>query len=96
MNLKDITFSNIKNYIQGYSRWFLQNSLPEHTKEQVLFRASQCPEDCARDGKCFYCKCKFPAKLFVDKSCNKGQRLPDLMDSESWDKYKQKLRNGRL
>ena len=26
--------------------------------------------------------------MYVTKSCNNGTRFPDLMDSESWEKYK--------
>ncbi len=94
MNLRDITFSNIKDYIQGYSRWFQDHwrILPDYTKEQVLFRASQCPPECARNQKCHFCKCDFPAKLFVDYSCNKGQALPNLMNEEEWKNYKTKLK----
>jgi hypothetical protein len=94
MNLRDITFSNIKDYIQGYSRWFQDHwrILPDYEKEQVLFRASQCPPECAKTQKCHFCKCDYPQKLFVDYSCNKNQALPDLMGKEEWEKYKTKLK----
>ena len=95
MNLKDITLDNIKDYIQGYSRWFMQHwrLLADYEKEQILYRASQCPKECAIEQKCFYCKCDYPQKLFVDYSCNKGKELPNLMGKKEWEDYKQKLKN---
>ncbi len=95
MNLKDLTLSNIKDFIQGYSRWFIQNSLPEHTKEQILYRASQCPKECAITGNCNYCSCDYPAKLFINYSCNKEKDLPPLMSEEKWNLYKEKLKKDK-
>lgn len=94
MNLSDITLQNISDYIVGNLK-FLGDKfrlLPKHEKEQILFRASQCPKECSREGKCFYCKCDYPEKLYVYSSCNKGKALPDLMDEEQWNKYKTKLK----
>jgi hypothetical protein len=41
-----------------------------------------------KKGKCAYCGCKVPGKLYVKKSCNKGERFPDLMSTELWEKFK--------
>lgn len=94
MQLKDLTLTNIKNYIQGYSKWFTDQNrlLPDHEKEQVLYRASQCPPECSKEGKCFYCKCDYPQKLFNTYSCNKGKDLPAIMNKELWENYKNKLK----
>lgn len=95
MNFKDITLSNISDFLEGYSKWFIDKYLPKHEKEQVLYRASQCPPECAKEGKCFYCKCDYPQKLYIKKSCNRDKNLPDLMEEEPWNNYKQKLKSEK-
>ena len=85
MNLQDLTIENISNYIVGNIQR-LKDSLrllPNHEKEQILFRASQCPKECSLNGKCHYCKCDYPEKLYVKHSCNRGKALPDLMEEVS-------------
>jgi len=57
-------------------------------KEQVLYRSQICKEDCIEYGYCKYCGCSVPGKLYVTKSCNGGERFPDLMNKEDWNKYK--------
>ena len=48
-----------------------------------------CKDECVKYGKCRYCLCDLPGKFYVTESCNKGERFPDLMDEESWMKYKE-------
>ena len=62
--------------------------LPNHQKEQFLFRISICKHDCLKSRECIYCGCSVPGKLYVSKSCNDGERFPDMMDSEEWEIYK--------
>ncbi len=90
MRFKDITLSNVASLIEGYGKLLLDRFgiLEKHEKEQLLWRASKCPPICARTGMCHYCSCDYPAKLYVNKSCNKGLSLPDLMSKEDWEKYK--------
>lgn len=95
MKFKDITLTNISNFLEGYSKWFLDNLLPNHTKEQILWRASQCPPNCSRENKCHFCGCDYPQKLYLKKSCNKDKNLPDLMNEKSWKSHKQKLKNEK-
>ncbi len=64
------------------------NLLPEHQKEQFLFRVSLCKDDCFKSRKCIYCGCSVPGKLYVSESCNGGERFPDMMNPEEWEKYK--------
>ena len=96
MELKDITLKNIANFVEGYSKWFIDEFLPKHTKEQILWRATQCPPECAKNRKCIHCGCDYPQKLYLNKSCNKTKELPDLMDEKSWEDYKLKLKNDKL
>lgn len=63
--------------------------LPHHEKEQVLWRMEICKDDCMKDGYCKYCGCDVPGKLYVNDSCNGGERFPDLMTKSEWEQYKQ-------
>ena len=89
MKLSDITLKNIKAYIEGNTRMLGDNFgiVDEHIKEQVAYRATICKE-CVDAGKCTYCGCKVPGKLYVKESCNKGERFPNLMSKEDWEKFK--------
>ena len=91
MNFKDLTPENIKAYFQGNLRLLLDeefNILAPHLKEQVLYRASICKDTCLINKECEYCGCSTPAKLYVTKSCNKGEKFPDLMDEVNWNTFK--------
>jgi len=61
--------------------------LPSHTQEQVLYRMSVC-KDCMEAGACAHCGCSVPGKLYVNTSCNGGERFPDMMNHEEWEAYK--------
>ena len=98
MKLSDITLTNIKAFISGYSKmWYDQFiGLPVHLQEQITYRSTKCP-DCVEVGHkevgpntCKECGCSLPGKWFVTTSCNKGKRFPDLMDKISWDEFKRK------
>ncbi len=62
--------------------------LPEHEREQVMWRAEICKDDCMKNGYCKYCGCDVPGKLYVNDSCNNGERFPDLMTKAEWEKHK--------
>lgn len=80
---------NIKNFIQGYSRYYYDKyiGLPQHQKEQVDYRISQCQDDCAKQGKCIHCGCKFPDRAFTVLSCNED-RFPNILNESEWEKFK--------
>jgi hypothetical protein len=63
--------------------------LPHHEKEQVLWRMEICKDDCVKNGYCKYCGCDVPGKLYVNDSCNEGERFPNLMTKAQWEQYKQ-------
>ncbi|CAB4175576.1 hypothetical protein UFOVP972_258 [uncultured Caudovirales phage] len=89
-----ITLKNIKHYIEGNIKMLgdKMHLLPEHEKEQVAYRAMICKDECVRLEYCVYCGCDIPGKLYVKESCNGGERFPDLMNRDDWEKYK--LDNG--
>lgn len=62
--------------------------LPEYQREQVLYRANICKDDCLKLGYCVNCGCDFPGKLYNNTSCNAGERFPDIMNKPDWDEYK--------
>jgi hypothetical protein len=65
------------------------NMLPGYKKEQVLYRLEMCKDDCVPQGNCKNCGCSVPGKLYVNESCNGGERFPDLMGFEDWQKFKE-------
>lgn len=85
-----INIKNIKNFIEGKTNQVLSSMdlKPESFIEQVNYRKSLCVE-CLSVGKCRYCGCKVPDRLYTNKSCNKGEIFPDIMSDEEWIKFKQ-------
>jgi hypothetical protein len=83
--------NKIFQFIEGHLKMFGDkfDLLPEHQKEQFLFRVSICKDDCLKDKVCKYCGCMVPEKLYVWQSCNNGQRFPDMMEEDEWETYKE-------
>ena len=65
------------------------NLLPQYQKEQVIYRFEICKNDCVKSGKCKYCECSVPGKLYVAESCNYGERFPHMMSDLDWEQYKE-------
>ena len=86
----EINIKNIKAYIEGNSQRVLERlSLqPEHIQQQIAYRRLICSQDCAVTGKCIKCGCEFLGKTSVTKSCNNGERFPDLMSRIEWEEFK--------
>lgn len=85
-----INIKNIKQFIEGNLNLLGDriNILPNYMKEQVIWRMNICKDDCVIQGKCKYCGCSVPGKLYVSSSCNGGERFPDLMSEQDWEIYK--------
>ncbi len=81
---------NIKNYLEGNAKYYYDKFVgePRHLREQRLYRLYMCKDDCLVEGECKECGCPVDKKVFNDKSCNKGERFPDIMDNEKWDLFK--------
>lgn len=61
-----------------------------HIREQALWRLSQVQEkspECLKEDTCKKCGCAPSEMVYSDYSCE-GNCYPDLMDAESWDKFK--------
>ena len=87
---QQITLKNIYSFIQGNLQMRLDGMglKPKYYQEQIAYRMLQC-QDCVKAKKCKECGCNLPGKLYVDKSCNNGERFPDLMNEEDWLIYKE-------
>lgn len=87
---KIFNLNNIKSYVEGNLNYYYNNivGLPEHIQEQTLYRLSLCKNDCVEAEECVYCSCPPKKKVFVTKSCNNGERFPDLMEEQEWEAYK--------
>jgi len=85
-----ITPTKILQFIEGNLKMLGDTFkiLPKHEREQVIFRADICKDDCMERGYCIKCGCQLPGKLYVNKSCNDGERFPDLMTAANWEQYK--------
>jgi len=88
-----ITLSNVLSFIEGHSKEAYNKliGLPAHIQEQVTYRHEKCKNDCMIDNKCKECGCNAIGKHFVVKSCNDGERFPDLMGKDEWEQYKKEM-----
>lgn len=84
---KEITLSNIYNFIEGNTRLFTHNLQPKHIKEQIAYRMLLCKNDCAKTRKCIKCGCDYPGRVYTTESCN-TDRFPDLMSGLEWIEFK--------
>lgn len=91
MELEQITLKNIKNFIQGHARVYLDKIklLPQYTREQVFYRIWICRDTCIPSGKCQICTCSAIKKSYATASCNLS-KFPDLMSESEWDLFKLK------
>lgn len=85
-----VNLKQVKSFIQGNYRYFrnkLQGS-PKYIQEQVYYRLKQCENDCLIVNKCRHCTCPPKRKAWSNESCNDGERFPDLMNADAWNKFK--------
>jgi hypothetical protein len=88
--MQKITTKKVLQFLEGNIKMLGDkfNLLKNHEKEQVLWRLELCKNDCVLEGKCKWCGCSVPGKLYVKKSCNEGVRFPDIMDEWEWQEWK--------
>jgi hypothetical protein len=84
---KDITISNIYNFIEGNIRLKTKSLQPEHIKEQIAYRLLKCKDDCAKKRECIICGCDFPDRAYSKESCN-TKRFPNFLSKVDWELYK--------
>lgn len=66
IKLKDITPANIRNFLEGTTNSLSSRVMPEHQKEQVIYRAALC-NDCLELGRCHTCGCSTPGLFYAPK-----------------------------
>lgn len=89
MKLSQITPSNIKGFIQGNFRKFMEDYpgvIEDYIYEQVQWRLGIMDENCLINKQC-PCTCSVPNKQYEDRQCEKGC-YPDMMNKEDWEKFK--------
>ncbi len=65
-----------------------ETDMPDHYKEQVLWRAKQC-EECLIAGHCEYCGCDMPGKFLNDTDeCDQGKWGP-MKAKPVWEYFKE-------
>lgn len=84
---KEITLSNIYNFIEGNIRLKTKSIQPSHIKEQIAYRLIKCKDDCEILKQCIICGCDFPDRAYSTESCN-IERFPDFMSKLEWNKFK--------
>mgnify|MGYP001208099034 CR=1 FL=1 len=85
---EQITFKNVKAFIQGYYRHFVHIYLQDklirnHIVDQYKVRMNSADKKCIVDGECKICGCKTPALFWADKSCDKPC-YPPMMSKKNW------------
>jgi hypothetical protein len=87
--MKKITLKNVKSFIRGHYNLYLDKlgMYPKHKQEQILYRISLC-SDCVSNEGCKYCGCAPNKKVYDNKSCNDGERFPDMLNEVEWNKFK--------
>ena len=85
----EINIKNVKSFIRGHYNMYLDKlgAYPKHKQEQILYRLSLC-EDCVDNKGCKHCGCPPHKKVYDDKSCNGGERFPDMLSEIEWNKFK--------
>ena len=84
---KEITLSNIYNFIEGNIRLFTKSIQPDHIKQQIAYRMLLCSKDCAITKQCIKCGCDYPGRVYTTESCN-TDRFPDFMSRIDWEEFK--------
>jgi hypothetical protein len=89
-----LTLSNIKGFLQGNIRSFLQDveilKPKEHIKEQAIWRLHQVAEkspECLKQEKCIFCGCSTAEKVFEDRECKEGC-YPEMKNELDWFYFK--------
>lgn len=84
---KEITLSNIYNFIEGNVRLLTETLQPEHIKQQIAYRILMCSKDCVISKECIKCGCPHPDRAYSSQSCN-IDRFPNFLSKLDWEEFK--------
>lgn len=91
MKLSQITPSNIKGFIQGNFRKFIEDYpgiIDDFIYEQIKWRLGIMDESCLINKQC-PCTCSVPNKQYENRSCENDCYPPLFTKEEDWEKYKE-------
>lgn len=83
--IKDITFQNVRNYVEGNIFAALEKNLPDHISEQAMYRMALCL-DCLKNGRCLKCGCKTPQLFYAPMK--QDDKWGPMMSKSEWEKFK--------
>lgn len=90
----EITFSEIKCYLQGTIRHYLYYNkyfkwmIRKHIREQYALRILSIDEQCYNNGECKECGCMTTELQFCNKACE-GNCYPEMMNKYAWEMFKE-------
>lgn len=90
IKLSQITLSNIKGFLQGHFRQFVEDYpgvVGDYMYEQVQYRLGIMDEQCLLNKKC-PCNCSVPSKQFEDRRCE-NECYGDMLSEEDWKQFKE-------
>jgi len=82
-----VTIQDVKNFVQGNYKYYIQQSLPVHEEEQALLRAFLC-KPCVENGKCLVCNCTTPNMFFAPQKKDSLQRWAEFLSPSQWEALK--------
>lgn len=86
---KKINLPNIKGFIQGNLRKFLEDYpgfIDDYIYEQIQYRLGIMNEICLINKMC-PCECSVPQKQYEDRSCE-NKCYPEIKNKEEWENFK--------
>lgn len=89
MKLSQINPKNIKGFLQGNFRKFMEDYpgiIGDHIYEQVQYRLGIMDENCLKNKQC-PCTCSVPNKQYEDRQCE-NKCYGDMLSKENWEQFK--------
>lgn len=91
MKLSQINLSNIKGFVQGNFRKFMEDYpgiVGDHIYEQVQYRLGIMDENCLKNKQC-PCTCSVPEKQYENRQCE-NSCYGDMLNKQEWEDFKKK------
>lgn len=85
-----ITGSNVRDFIQGNSKYLLRNGLPQWQQEQIELRKFLC-KDCANSSNCHVCGCKVPNLFYAPLKVDANNKWGPFFSEVQWEILKNNI-----
>jgi hypothetical protein len=89
IKLSQLTPENIKGFLQGNVRKFLESYpgvIDDYIYEQIQWRLGIMDINCLQNKQC-PCNCEVPAKQYENRPCE-NNCYPPMMNKEEWEQFK--------